>query len=160
MKNTLMFCRTLLLAIPSKLKLICFTAIYFLLTGCTAYNALTNTFDDSALLKEESATIHTKTNLKVFAYTRKEIDADEYSIGNLKGKSKVPTGFYRLEVSIDKPGFGKSFVPVSLLLTAEKGKEYWVVYNLNYGFTNSWEAAIVEKEPANFYNLFEFWKKQ
>ena len=129
------------------------------LQGCAVYNSLTNTFDDAELSEADSATIITQEYLSVFAYKKHGRGSAEDPIGNLRWKSKVPAGFYRLEVSIDKPGLGKSFVPVSLLLNARKGKKYWVAYDDSHGFfMNSWKAAVLEGEPSNFYGLLEFWK--
>jgi hypothetical protein len=130
--------------------------IILTLSSCS----LLNTFDDSKLNESDSAFLYTQNYLSVFAYKKRGLDAAEDPIGNLKWKTKIPEGLYRLEVSFDKPGVGKSFVPVSVSLDAKKGKKYWLAYDQSTGFfSNSWRPAIVETEPSGFYGILEFWKK-
>ena len=145
----------------NRLFIICF---FFLiignLQGCATYKAATNTFDDSQLTETDSATLFTQNYAKVFAYKKRGLGAEEDAVGNLDWKTKLPAGRYRLAVSFDKPGVGKSFVPVSLTLVAEAGKKYWVAYDESHGFlNNSWRPTIVNSEPPGFYGLLEFWKK-
>ena len=130
--------------------------LILLVQGCAALNSLTNTFDDSTVPEAEAATVLSQNYLTVAAYRKHGLGAAEDFIGNLKWKTKLPAGRYRLAVSIDNPGVGRSFVPVSLTLVAEPGKSYWVAYQSQLG---SWSPFVSETEPAGFYGLLEFWKK-
>lgn len=117
-------------------------------------------YDGSNLSDAESAKVRIQNYLSVVAYKKRGNTAAEERLGVLRWNSKIPAGKYRLEVSIDEPEFGKSFIPISLELFAKPNTSYWIAYQRKHGFgSNKWRPYISTTEPNGFYGLFEFWKK-
>jgi len=132
-------------------KVLLLLCLVFSLSSCAqlskALGKLGNYYDDSAVDEATAGKISKDSDVRASIHQVRDNQME--NLGNLRGLTKLPAGTYTLSVGFDSTQ-SRSLSPVSIQVTIEKGKTYYL-YTSHYP-GGKWRPIFTDKKRT-------FWQR-